>query len=106
MRKKYFGTNTSVIAKELFVKYYQDHGKFFNNLQDFTLHVHLHFDRLFDYHGSLCYLGTFGQENFIGSIGRNFHGSRFHGELIIYYYEVRRKSSDIFKFSISRLFAD
>ena len=89
--KKHFGTNTRVIAKELFVKYYQDHGKFFNNLQDFTLHVHLHFDRLFDYHGSLCYLGTFGQESFIGSISKNFHG-----ELITYYYEVRRKSSDIF----------
>jgi len=76
------------MAQELFVKYYQDHGIFFQDLQNFSLHVHLHFDRLFKHHGSLCFLGTFSQEDFIGAVSKNFHGTRFHGELITYYYEV------------------
>ncbi|CAF4578955.1 unnamed protein product, partial [Rotaria socialis] len=37
---------------------------------------------------SLCYLGTFGQEDLIGSISKNYHGTRFHGQLITYYYEI------------------
>ncbi|CAF1205337.1 unnamed protein product [Adineta steineri] len=86
--KKIFGEHTSAKAKELFIKYYENHGQFFDNVQDFTLHVHLHFDRLFDQHGSLCHLATFGQEDFIGSVSKNFHGTRFHGELITYYYEI------------------
>ena len=76
------------MAKELFVRYYQDHDMFFDKLQNLVLHLHLHFDELFDHHGSLCHLGTFSQEDFIGSISKNHHGTRFHGELITYYYEV------------------
>lgn len=94
-----FDADTSTIAKELFVKYYEDHDTFFDKLQDFALHVHLHFDQLFDNHGSLCYLGTFAQEDFIGSISKNFHGTRFHGELITYYYEVRRSLFSISVFN-------
>jgi hypothetical protein len=84
------------MAKELFVKYYQDHEMFFHGLQDLVLHLHLHFDQLFNYHGSLCYLGTFGQEDFIGAVSKNFHGTRFHGELITYYYEVSKSMSSFY----------
>lgn len=76
------------MARELFVKYYKDHEVFFTNIQDFALHVQLHFDRLFVNHGSLCYLGAFSQEDYIGAVSKNFHGTRFHGELLSHYYEV------------------
>ena len=76
------------MAKELFLKYYQDHSIYFENLYNLVLHLHVHFDQLFDQHGSLCYLGTFGQEDLIGAISKNYHGTRFHGQLITYYYEV------------------
>ena len=76
------------MAKGLFLKYYEDHSMYFDGLQNLVLHLHLHYDRLFDQHGSLCYLGTFSQEDFIGAVSKNHHGSRFHGDLIAYYYEV------------------
>lgn len=94
------------MAKELFVRYYQDHEIFFDKLQDFVLHLHLHFDQLFNHHGSLCYLGTFGQEDFIGDVSKNFHGTRFHGELITYYYEVSRSMPNIFLFLSKSLLPD
>jgi hypothetical protein len=52
------------MAKELFLNYYKDHSTYFDGLQNLVLHLHLHFDRLFDEHGCLCYLGTFSQEVF------------------------------------------
>ncbi len=84
------------MAKELFVKYYQDQEIFFNKFQDFVLHLHLHFDQLFNYHGSLCYLDTSGQEDFIGAVSKNFHGTRFHAKLITYHYEVGKSMSSFF----------
>ena len=80
------------MSKELFLKYYEDHGIYFENLQNLVLHLRVHFDRLFDQHGSLCYLGTFGQEDLIGAISKNHHGTRFHGQLIAYHYKVSRFS--------------
>lgn len=88
-----FASETSQMAKELFVKYYQDHSKYFDGLENLVLHLHLHFDELFVQHGSLCYLGGFGQEDFVGAISKNHHGSRFHGDLITHYYEVGNKDS-------------
>ena len=76
------------MAKELFLKYYQDHSIYFENLYNLVLHLYVHFDQLFDQHGSLCYLGTFDQEDLIGAISKNYHGTRFHDQLITYYYEV------------------
>lgn len=86
--KKWFGINSSSMSKELFLKYYQDHAIYYENLQNLVLHLHAHFDQLFEQHGSLCHLGTFSQESFIGSISKNYHGTRFHGQLIAYHYEV------------------
>ncbi|CAF1295528.1 unnamed protein product [Rotaria sordida] len=31
---------------------------------------------------------TFGQEDFIGAVGKNYHGTRFHGQMITYHYEI------------------
>ncbi|CAF1134088.1 unnamed protein product [Adineta steineri] len=71
-----------------FIRYYEDHEIYFDKLQNLVLHLHTHFDQIFNHHGSLCYLGTFSQEDFIGAISKNHHGSRCHGELIVYYYEI------------------
>ncbi|CAF3601711.1 unnamed protein product [Rotaria socialis] len=86
--KKCFGDKSSSMSKELFLTYYQDHSIYFEKLHNLVLHLHVHFDQLFDKHVSLCYLGTFGQEDLIGSISKNYHGTRFHGQLITYYYEI------------------
>ncbi|CAF1466908.1 unnamed protein product [Rotaria magnacalcarata] len=86
--KKCFDDNTSSMSKELFLKYYQDHSVHYDDLQNLVLHLRLHFNQLFDNHGSLCYLGTFGQEDLIGAIGKSHHGTRFHGQLIAYHYEI------------------
>ncbi|CAF4978365.1 unnamed protein product, partial [Rotaria magnacalcarata] len=86
--KKCFGDKSSSMSKELFLTYYQDHSIYFEKLHNLVLHLHVHFDQLFDKHGSLCYLGTFGQEDLIGSVSKNYHGTRFHGQLITYYYEI------------------
>jgi hypothetical protein len=80
--------HTSTMSKELFSKYYQDHEKHFTGLQNFVLHLHAHFSQLFDDHGGLCNIGTFGQENFIGKMSKNHHGTRYHGDLLKHYYEV------------------
>lgn len=85
------------MAKELIVNYYEDHSMYFDGLENLVLHLHLHFDQLFIQHGSLCYLGGFGQEDFIGAISKNRHGSRFHGDLITHYYEVLMIESSVFK---------
>ena len=81
------------MSKELFLKYYQDHASNFDDLQlNLVLHLHVHFDQLFDHHGSLCYLGTFGQEDLMGAISKSYNGTRFHGQIITYHYEVSRFS--------------
>ena len=83
-----FGDATSTIARRLFAQFHQDHEWYYNRLQNFKLHMHCHYASMFDSHGSLCNLGCFGQESFIGSISANYHGTRNYGDSITYYYNL------------------
>lgn len=83
-----FGDATSTIARRLFSQFHQDHELYYNRLQSFKLHMHCHYASMFESHGSLCNLGCFGQESFIGSISDNHHGTRYYGDSIAYYYNL------------------
>ncbi|CAF4588428.1 unnamed protein product, partial [Didymodactylos carnosus] len=61
-----FGAKTSEIAQKLFTSYYEDHELYYTGLQNFVLHVQIHLPELYDAVGSLCNIGTFGQEDLIG----------------------------------------
>ncbi|CAF5218779.1 unnamed protein product, partial [Rotaria magnacalcarata] len=43
---------------------------------------------MYNNHGALTNIGCFGQEDLIGYIGSNHHGTRYYGELITYYYNI------------------
>ncbi|CAF1524702.1 unnamed protein product, partial [Didymodactylos carnosus] len=79
---------TSQTAENLFNLYYKDHELYYTGLQNFVLHVQIHFPTLYELVGGLCNIGTFGQEDLIGSISKQKHGSRFYGDLITYYYNI------------------
>lgn len=76
------GDETHAAADKLLKKYIQDFHSFYNNLENFVLHLHCHFVDQCRRFGSLCHLGSFGQESLIGYMSSNFNGSRYHGELI------------------------
>ncbi|CAF1306540.1 unnamed protein product, partial [Didymodactylos carnosus] len=57
-------------------------------LQNLVLHLHSHYSPQYDDHGAFCNRGTFGQEDLIGHISSNRHGTRYYGELITYYYSI------------------
>ncbi|CAF4834075.1 unnamed protein product, partial [Rotaria socialis] len=63
-----FNHTTSVTANNLFRQYYADHHKYFSHLANFVLHLHQHFQVLYDCHGPLSSINTFAQEDFIGYI--------------------------------------
>ena len=79
---------TNEIASELFRVYYQDHESFYRGLQNFVLHIHSHFGQQHTNFGALSYTSTFAQEDLIGHVSVNRHGSQHHGDLIAYYYSL------------------
>ena len=83
-----FDARTNEIASELFRVYYQDHGLFYRGLQNFVLHIHLHLGQQHENFGALSYTSTFAQEDLIGHVSVNRHGSQYHGDLIAYYYSL------------------
>lgn len=83
-----FGGETSRIAAELFSAYYRDHDLFYCGLQNFVLHIHSHLEQQHENFGALSFTSTFAQEDFVGYLGNNRHGSRYHGDLIAHYYSV------------------
>ncbi|CAF4887806.1 unnamed protein product, partial [Rotaria magnacalcarata] len=83
-----FGSNTSNIAHDLFQHFYHDHDEYYCGLQNLVLHLHTHFKTMYNNHGALSNIGCFGQEDLIGSIGSNHHGTRYYGELITHYYNI------------------
>ena len=97
-----FGLGTNKIALELFQQFYRDHDNFYEGLQNFALHLHIHFSTMYDNHGVLLNIGCFGQEDLIGSIESNHHGTKYYGELITYDYNIdcslHSKSTKITKF--------
>lgn len=72
----------------LFSKLYEHHKIFHTGLQNYVLHLHSHFSTMYDNHGSLTHIGCFGQEDLIGYLSSNHHGTRFYGDLITYYYNI------------------
>ena len=83
-----FENDTSKIARQLLTKFYEDHQLFYNQLQNFVLHLHVHYPELYLNHGALSNIGTFGQEDLIGAISSSHHGTRYFGELISHYYNI------------------
>lgn len=83
-----FGNETGKISEELLSRFYQDHEQYYQHLQNFVLHLHIHYSTMYKNHGSLANIGCFGQEDLIGKIGSNHHGTRYYGDLITYYYNI------------------
>ncbi|CAF2091361.1 unnamed protein product, partial [Rotaria magnacalcarata] len=82
------GNDTETVANELMAMYYKHHTLFYENIQNFVLHLHSHFMDQYRLHGSLSNLGTFGQESLIGHFANNRNGTRNLGQLIINNYNV------------------
>ena len=83
-----FGSNTPLVAHDLFVRYYEQFEKFFPDQLHLTLHQHVHFKEQYRRFGSLCYTGSFGQESLIGYIGANSQGTRYLGDSICQIYSI------------------
>ena len=83
-----FGDRTSEIDNRLFSTFCKYHELFYTQLQNLKLHLYAHYGSVYETHGSLSNLGCFGQENFIGFVSASYHGTRYHGDSITYYYNV------------------
>lgn len=83
-----FNDDTSTIADELFSTFYEDHGQFYDHLQNFVLHLHAHYSSMYANHGALSNIGCFGQEDLIGYVSTNRHGTSHFGDLIAHYYSI------------------
>ncbi|CAF2184400.1 unnamed protein product [Rotaria magnacalcarata] len=83
-----YGRDVSTLANELFLHYYKDHDNYYVGLQNFVLHLHAHYLMIYKNFGSLCNIGCFGQEDLIGNISSNHHGTKFYGKLICHYYNI------------------
>jgi hypothetical protein len=83
-----FGHKTHVIADQLFNQYYKDHDLFYSGIQHYALHVHRHFTAQYLNYGSLANIGCFHQEDLIGHISKNHHGSNYYPDLIVHYYSI------------------
>ena len=69
-----FGKSTSVIADKLLKLYYEHHSIYYDYLENFVLHLHIHYAENYQRHGSLSYVNTFAQEDLIGYIASNRNG--------------------------------
>ncbi|CAF4840063.1 unnamed protein product [Rotaria socialis] len=83
-----FGDETGTIGDVLFSRFYEDHPQFYDALEIYVLHLHVHYSTIYKNHGSLANIGCFGQEDLIGNISINHHGSRYYGELITHYFNI------------------
>lgn len=87
--------DASALAHNLFLQFYKDHDKYYVDLQNFVLHLHIHYSMIYEQYGSLCNIGCFGQEDLIGGISSNHHGTRSYGELVCHYYNIDFALSNI-----------
>ncbi|CAF4129263.1 unnamed protein product [Rotaria magnacalcarata] len=81
-------SSISTMADELLKTYYKHHSDYYKFLANFVLHLHSHFAEIYQRHGSLTYINTFSQEDFIGYISSNRNGTRHLGDLILHYYNI------------------
>lgn len=82
------GLDTNKVAEKLFYYFYRDHSEHYDGLQTLVLHLHRHFVQMYDNYGALGNIGCFGQEDLIGAVGSNHHGTRYYGDLITHYYSI------------------
>lgn len=83
-----FGDETQALADKLFEYYYKDHDIFYTGIQNYVLHLHRHFGTQYQNYGSLANIGCFHQEDLIGHISKNIHGSNYYSDLIVHYYSI------------------
>ncbi|CAF1142421.1 unnamed protein product [Rotaria magnacalcarata] len=83
-----FNHITSATPNNLLRQYYADHHKYFSHLANFVLHLHQHFQVLYDFHGPLSSINTFAQEDFIGYISKNKNGTTSFDTILTYYYNI------------------
>jgi hypothetical protein len=83
-----FGRETATIANRLFEQYYKDHTIFYNLIQNYVLHLHSHYGNQYVNYGSLANIGCFSQEDLIGHISTNTHGTRYYGDQIVHYFNI------------------
>ena len=83
-----YGKETRKIAERLFLKYYEDHPKYYRGVQNYVLHLHQHFGEQYVNYGSLSNVGCFSQEDLIGHLSNHIHGTRYFGDLIVHYYNI------------------
>ncbi|CAF3844015.1 unnamed protein product [Rotaria sordida] len=82
------GLETGKLADELFQQFYRDHDEHYYGLQNLVLHLHTDFVTMYQNHSALSNIECFGQEDLIGSVESNHHGTRYYGESIAYYYNI------------------
>ncbi|CAF4751404.1 unnamed protein product, partial [Rotaria socialis] len=83
-----FGEETPTLANQLFIRYYKDHRNFYSGIQNYVLHLHYHYMQQYFNYGSMSHTGCFSQEDLIGHISSNTHGTTNYNDLIIYYYNI------------------
>ena len=76
------------MAHKLFIVFYRDHEVFYEGLQNYVLHVHLHFAELYKTHGSLCNINTFAQEDFMGFVSKCKNGTNHWADQLVFYLNV------------------
>jgi hypothetical protein len=86
--RRIFGNRTADEAHELLKIFYLDHELFYRSLQNYVLHVHIHFSELYRNHGSLSNINTFSQEDLMGSVSKCKHGSRYWADQLAFYLNV------------------
>lgn len=79
---------TSDYADRLFTEFYKDHELYYDNLQNFKLHLHAHYSYMYEMHGAFSNVNCFGPEDLIGSVSANSHGTRYYGDSITHYYNI------------------
>ncbi|CAF1506310.1 unnamed protein product, partial [Adineta steineri] len=80
---KLFGHETGLLAHDLLSIYYRDHWKYYDNLENLVLHLHIHYSNQYLNYGSLNNTNCFAQESFLGAFAKNKHGTRYWGDLLI-----------------------
>ncbi|CAF1492809.1 unnamed protein product [Adineta steineri] len=85
---KLFGHETGLLAHDLLSIYYRDHWKYYDNLENLGLHLHIHYSNLYLNYGSLNNTNCFAQESFLGACAKNKHGTRYWGDLLVHHFDI------------------
>ncbi|CAF1331592.1 unnamed protein product [Didymodactylos carnosus] len=75
----------SAVLIDLYLKF---HSEYFVDQETLTCHLHAHYPRQFGRHGNVSCAATFSFEDFLGSVGSSYHGSRSIGAQLVLYYNI------------------